>query len=101
MIVKKVKYLEDQKPSISNTTQQKERELEQIDDKEIDILVLRELLSDFTGKYHTFNKEQKRRLNHLIFAAITSYLNVENIGRVGDSNPGNGMQKRTWNQLKK
>ena len=59
-------------------------------------------MSNFLRLYDGFEKEEKRRLNHLIFAAITStFERGETTGEIEIQIRGNGALKRTWEDLKK
>lgn len=98
----KVHKLEDQKNTILQSIQQKERGKERILATDIDAPVLQEVLSEYSRVYDKIEKEEKRRLNHLIFEGITSYFKRgETTGTMEIQIRGNGVLKRTWEELKK
>ncbi|MBA4313094.1 MAG: hypothetical protein C0417_10745 [Chlorobiaceae bacterium] len=101
VLLKKIHELENRQDDIKNSIQEKELQLERIDDTNVDSTVLRDVMGDFVRLYGGLPKEEKKRLNHLIFAEITSnFKRGETTGEIEIHIRGNGALKQTWDDLK-
>lgn len=92
VIIKNIHDLEGRQEDIKNSSiREKELQLERIDDSNVDSTVLRDLMADFISLYYELPKEEKKRLNHLIFAGITSnFKRGETTGEIEIHIRGNG-----------
>jgi hypothetical protein len=102
VLLRKIRDVEGRQEDIKNSIREKELQLEKIDDSNVDSTVLRDLMVDFIPLYGNLPKEEKKRLSHLIFAGITSnFKRGETTDEIEIQIRGNGVLKRTWEDLKK
>ncbi len=60
------------------------------------------MLSDFLSLYETFDKDRKRQLNQILFSAIISFFKRGTTeGELELRIRGNGVIKKTWEDIKK
>jgi site-specific DNA recombinase len=101
-VSKTIGDLENQKADIAILIQSKQRELEKAKTGEVDIAVLKEMLSDFCNLYVTYSPMEKRRLNHLVFAGIVSnFKRSEESGYLEIQIRGDGSIRKTWEEIKR
>ena len=97
-----VQELEGKRRELQDQIRLRQRELDTIASDKTDPHELRRILSDFTLLHSKLEKNEKRRLNHLLFSGIISHLRRQQTG--GDIEiriRADGVMKKTWEDLKK
>jgi hypothetical protein len=98
---KNVLELEEQMKNIRDQVRVRERQLEKVSLESVDGEVLRDVMADFLRMFPTMEKEQKRRLNQVIFASITSFFERgKTDGHLDFHIRGNGTLQKTWDEMK-
>jgi hypothetical protein len=89
--------LEKQRFELRNLIRQKEKAMERVKIGNADVLVLKQMLSEYVELYHSYTPEQKRRINHLIFGGIVSnFKRNEVTGDLEILIRGDGTIRKTW-----
>jgi site-specific DNA recombinase len=98
---KDVLELEEQMKDIKEQVRVRERQLEKVSLQSVDGEILRDVMSKFLQIFPAMEKEQKRRLNQVIFASITSYFERgKTDGHLDFHIRGNGTLQKTWEDMK-
>ncbi len=93
--------LENQKAGMYALIHSKKREIEKVETGEVDVGVLKEMLTDYCNLYENYSPMEKRRLNHLIFSGIVSnFKRKEESGYLEIHIRGDGSIRKTWEELK-